>query len=81
VVSTSIGAEGLNVVNEEHLLIENDMDKFAMKIIKLLQDEKLRKRLGNAGRELVIKEYDWLNIGKKLNEVYSELKSSYTRYS
>ncbi|MEM2143739.1 MAG: glycosyltransferase family 4 protein [Candidatus Jordarchaeaceae archaeon] len=78
VVSTSKGAEGLNVINGEHLLIEDDIDEFAMKIIALLQDDKLRNRLGNAGRELVIKEYIWPNIIKKLNVVYRELKSSHT---
>lgn len=73
VVSTSIGVEGLNVVNEEHLLIEDDMDEFAIKVIKLLQDEELRKQLGNSGRELVVSRYDWQKIVKNLSDIYQKL--------
>jgi glycosyltransferase involved in cell wall biosynthesis len=67
VVSTSVGIEGLDIKDGVHLLIEDDMDKFSAKVIELLRDEKLRKSLGDSGRELVVKEYDWHEIGKVLS--------------
>jgi len=70
VVSTSIGAEGLVVENGVNILIEDNMDKFAIKIIDLLMNKKLRVTLGVAARELVMNEYDWGIIGKKLDRVY-----------
>jgi glycosyltransferase involved in cell wall biosynthesis len=70
VVSTSIGAEGLDVEDGINILIEDDMDKFADKIIDLLMDKKLRRKLGMAARKLVVKKYDWQSIGKRLDEVY-----------
>lgn len=73
VVTTSVGVEGLNVANGVNVLIEDDMDKFSMKIIELLQDEKFRRNIGKAGRELVVNEYDWLNIARKLGEAYCTL--------
>jgi len=70
VVSTSIGAEGLDVKNGVNILIEDDMDKFATKIIDLLMNKELRIRLGKAAREFVTKKYDWRIIGKRLYAVY-----------
>jgi glycosyltransferase involved in cell wall biosynthesis len=70
VVSTSIGAEGLDVKNGVNILIEDDMDKFATEIIDLLMNKELRIRLGKAAREFVIKKYDWRIIGKQLDTVY-----------
>jgi len=70
VVSTSIGIEGLNVEKGINVLVEDDMNNFSIRVIELLQDKELRTRIGRAGRELVIKEYDWHEIGKKLSEAY-----------
>lgn len=70
VVSTSIGAEGLDVENGVNILIEDSMDKFAIKVIDLLMNKELRVRLGVAARELAMKEYDWWIIGKQLDKVY-----------
>jgi len=70
VVTTSIGAEGLELENGVHLLMEDDMCRFADKIVDLIKDEQLRFRLGKAGRELVTRKYDWSIVCKKLNEHY-----------
>lgn len=76
VVSTSVGAEGLDVENGVNILIEDDMDKFAVRIIDLLMNKELRVRLGKAARELVVKKYDWRVIGKQLNKVYCILNDN-----
>lgn len=70
VVSTSVGIEGLKIEKGVNVLIEDDMERFSMRVIELLQDKKLRKSLGDSGRELVVKEYDWREIGKKLSANY-----------
>jgi len=71
VVSTSIGAEGLDVENGVNILIEDNIDRLAMKIIDLLMNKELRVKLGTAARELAMKKYDWRIIGKQLDAVYS----------
>jgi glycosyltransferase involved in cell wall biosynthesis len=71
VVSTSIGAEGLDVENGVNILIEDNIDKLAIKITDLLMNKELRAKLGTAARELAIKKYDWRIIGKQLDAVYS----------
>lgn len=73
VVSTSMGVEGLNVENGSNVLIEDDLDEFHTKVIELLRDENLRASLGRSSRELVVRDYDWGAIGKKLSATYKRL--------
>jgi glycosyltransferase involved in cell wall biosynthesis len=63
VVSTTVGAEGLAVINEEHLLIRDKPKQFAEGVAALLESERLRKELAKRGRELVEQQYDWQQIG------------------
>lgn len=70
VVSTSVGAEGLELNSGEHLLIADDPKEFARKVVELLQSPERRNRLGQAGRQRIIERYDWENIAKKLEEVW-----------
>jgi glycosyltransferase involved in cell wall biosynthesis len=51
VVTTSIGAQGLQAVSGEHLIIANDPNEFAEAMIKLLQDPVKCERLGLAGQQ------------------------------
>ncbi len=73
VVSTTIGCEGLEVHDGEHLFIADDPLSFANRIIKLLKDSDTRKGMIKRGRLLVEKVYDWDVIAKKLLKVYSSL--------
>ncbi len=73
VVSTTIGCEGLEVRDEEHLFIADDAEKFAARIIQLLTDAETRERMVRNGRELVEKVYDWDMIAQKLLKVYANL--------
>jgi glycosyltransferase involved in cell wall biosynthesis len=59
VVSTSIGAEGLNAQAGEHLLIADNASDFAAAIARLLQDPELRRKLGEAGRALYLDRFTW----------------------
>lgn len=70
VVSTSIGAEGLDVVDRVNIIIEDDMDKFAMSIIGLLKNSDLCTRLRKAARDLVVTKYDWRIVTQKLDSTY-----------
>jgi len=73
VVSTTVGVEGLDVKSGVHALIEDDMNEFAVKVIKLLKNKALSTRLGKTARKLVINKYDWKKIARQLNMVYHNL--------
>jgi sugar transferase (PEP-CTERM/EpsH1 system associated) len=66
VISTTIGADGLSLVDGEHLLIADTPDQFAQGILALLESAELRRRLADAGREAVAQRYDWEQIALQL---------------
>ena len=73
VVSTRLGAEGIDCVDGEHLLIADTPEEQAAAITRLLSDDGLARSLGAAGRKLASERYDWPLIGRGLVEIYEEL--------
>ena len=73
VVSTTVGAEGLEAQNCIHLMIEDDLSKFATKLTQLLNDPTLSRQLGQSARQLVIEKYDWTRIASHLNELIQRM--------
>ena len=65
VVSTSKGAEGLDVIDGEHLLIADEAQAFAAAVVRLLTDDELRRKLTHQARCRVEERYDWSNIGRQ----------------
>jgi sugar transferase (PEP-CTERM/EpsH1 system associated) len=59
VVSTSVGAEGLPLVHDEHFLEADEPAAFAAAVVALLRDTERRKSLGVRGRKLVEERYSW----------------------
>ena len=75
VVSTTLGAEGLDVRHGENILIADTDEQLAEAIGDVIGNEGLRSRLSSAGRALVSSRYDWSQLGGKLFEVYQQLMS------
>lgn len=50
VVTTSVGAEGLDVIHEEHVLLADDPELFAHQIVRALTDRELWVRLSENGQ-------------------------------
>jgi len=69
VVSTSIGAEGLEVESGSHLLIANSASDFADACIQLLRDRSLRQQLVTRAFDLVCAKYDWSKIDLKVAQI------------
>jgi sugar transferase (PEP-CTERM/EpsH1 system associated) len=73
VVSTTLGAEGLDVHDGKDILIADTNEQLAEKIVSVIESEELRQRLSAAGRALVSERYDWSTLGASLFEVYQQL--------
>ena len=73
-VSTSLGAEGLDLVADEHLLIADEPSAFAQATLRALDTADLRARLGAAGREAVVRQYSWERSGRALREALALLR-------
>ena len=70
VVSTTIGGEGIDARDGEHLLVADDAEGFANAVIKLLEQPALAERLARAARSLVEARYDWQSALKELDAIY-----------
>jgi glycosyltransferase involved in cell wall biosynthesis len=73
IVSTGLGAEGLEAVDGENILLADEAGQFAHHVLSLLSDPQRRSHLGKAGRRLVESRYDWSVIAPKLGVVYENL--------
>ena len=73
VVSTSLGCEGLNVIDNENIMIADTPAQFAERVIGLLSDKVLRDTISDNARGLVEEHYDWQIISRKLMDVYDDL--------
>ncbi len=69
-VSTSPGAEGLDVTHERELLLADDPAQFAEQTARLLRDAALGERLAGEARRLVEERYSWTAIVEALEEDY-----------
>jgi len=70
VVSTSLGAEGLEVTDEQDILLADTAEAFADRVARVLSDNALATDLGSAGRQLVERSYDWNASARKLEALY-----------
>jgi glycosyltransferase involved in cell wall biosynthesis len=73
VVSTTIGCEGLDVRDGEHLFIADGPEAFASKTMQLIMDAGLYSRIVKNARDLVVNHYDWDAIAEHLLQIYDDL--------
>jgi glycosyltransferase involved in cell wall biosynthesis len=59
VVSTSIGCQGLDVRDDEQLMIADEEINFCDRVVELLRDAGRARNLAAAGRKLVEEKYTW----------------------
>lgn len=79
VVSTTIGCEGLEVTDGEHLLVADGPERFAERTIRLLTDADLARRISEKARQLVEIRYDWDAIALRMERIYSEISAEKER--
>jgi len=73
VVSTSVGAAGLNLVHKRHAMISDNPKELARYTLELLGKPILARMIGRNGREYVKKHFDWEVLGKLHDEIYKEI--------
>jgi polysaccharide biosynthesis protein PslH len=76
IISTSIGAEGINYTHGENILIANTKQEFVDAILKCANNQIFSQQLGRNARLLIEKEYDNKIISQKLSRFYLSLSTS-----
>lgn len=75
VVSTPLGASGIQCTHQSDILIAQTAQQFSDSIISLLKNEALLKKIAQNGRLLVEKHYNNEALSKSLNNFYRTLLS------
>ena len=73
IVSTTFGAEGLGLEHGRDILLADDPVAFAAGVERLLADEPLRRRLGDAAHDAVQRQFDWPALAARLERVCYDL--------
>jgi glycosyltransferase involved in cell wall biosynthesis len=74
VVSTTIGAEGIDATSQQDILIADGAQAFAQAVVGVIQDPDLARRLAENGRRTVAKKYDWRVVYSLWDDVYGSLQ-------
>ncbi|WP_345949889.1 glycosyltransferase family 4 protein [Mucilaginibacter sp. PAMB04274] len=72
IISTSLGAEGINYKNGENILIANTPEEFYKAIKRCITDENYCKQIGLNARKLVEEEHDTHKINERLVNFYQQ---------
>lgn len=70
VVSTTLGCEGMSLVPDESILCADDPLNFARACLELIRDPHKRKKIIQAGKDAVFRDYHWENQQKRLENIY-----------
>jgi glycosyltransferase involved in cell wall biosynthesis len=73
IVSTTIGAEGIEIRDGENILLADDATTFAEAVTRLLTDDALATRMRLNGRRWVEERYNWRTVYDKVGAIYQEL--------
>ena len=73
VVTTTVGAQGIEYTDGENLLIADTPEQFAQQIKRLVEDQDYCARVGKAAARLVAEQYDVKKLTDRLLRFYEEI--------
>jgi polysaccharide biosynthesis protein PslH len=73
IVSTTIGAEGINYRNGENIIIADSADSFAAAVAELLLDREKRLKIAASARSFALREFDNAKVVGSLVQFYKTL--------
>jgi glycosyltransferase involved in cell wall biosynthesis len=79
VVSTRVGAEGLNVSDGLDIILGDTGEEIAQALLRIVSIPGLRERQAQAARDLVARSYDWGGLGTALYGIHESARESRRR--
>jgi glycosyltransferase involved in cell wall biosynthesis len=73
IVSTTLGAEGIEAAPGRDLFIEDRPEAFADAVKRLLADPGLAARIGQSARRLAVERYAWSSAAQALESFYQQV--------
>ncbi|MEM7130835.1 MAG: glycosyltransferase family 4 protein [Chloroflexota bacterium] len=80
VVSTTIGAEGLQITPHENILLADTPVDFAQATIHLIQNRSLAREIAEAGRRQFERGYSWRTAYRRWNKIYPAIDGQKSLY-
>ncbi len=74
IITTPSGIEGIEAVNNQHVIIEKDFQQLAEKTVQFLNNKQKLKEIGQNGRNLIKDKYSWKQSAQKLLSIYIKIK-------
>ena len=74
VITNSVGAEGLDILNGEHFIVEDDFARIAAKVDYYLAHKNEAEIIAKKGQQIVFEKYDWEKIWNKFELVLRRSK-------
>ena len=75
VITSSIGLEGIEAVPNRHILVADEPQQFAEKVIELLRNKGLRTQIAINARKILEEKYSWEKALRKLNLIIDNLSN------
>jgi len=74
VVATTNAAEGIDVIVGEHILVGDEHEDFAKKVVYLIRNCEIAENMGRMARELIGRKYSWDAIEKDIYLLYENCR-------
>jgi glycosyltransferase involved in cell wall biosynthesis len=75
-VTTPLGAGGLDVQDGGELLVAESPESLAARLVQVLSDESLARRLGNAARAYVRDHHSWSAVALRYERLLAQVRNS-----
>ena len=75
VVTTSIGAEGMGLVNETHVLIADDAPTFADAVVRLYTDDDRWRVIAHQARDLMQREFSPASVQRQIEALLASARA------
>ncbi|MFC2048978.1 glycosyltransferase, partial [Elusimicrobiota bacterium] len=73
VITTALGADGIGAIAGEHLIVADTPSDFAEKVLLLMEDNNLRRKLSENAYQFVKEQYDWPVVVQQLRDLYEKI--------
>jgi glycosyltransferase involved in cell wall biosynthesis len=71
-VTTSVGAEGLEATDGKEVIIRDNPKDMAEAVLKVLGDAKMAERIAGDARKLVEEKFSWAKMGEYIDKIYTQ---------
>ena len=68
-ISTTIGAEGLNISDGEDILLADTPEDFAATVVRVLKDQSFARAVGTRGAQTVREHYGWKKVATDFDAI------------